>query len=105
VTNRELATIFAKYTDDNLDFSRSRTVVHLFGLGVRFISRSEAKRLLSGLERFESVEVDFTGVVEVGQGFVDELVRVWPTQNPDTTIVPIGMNSAVDFMVRRGLRR
>jgi excisionase family DNA binding protein len=104
-TDRELTTIFARFTDDNLDFSRSRTVVHLFGLGVRFVSRSEAKRLLSGLERFKAVEVDFTGVVEVGQGFVDELVRVWPTQHPDTKIVPTGMNDAVDFMVRRGLRR
>ena len=104
-TDRDLAAVFARYTDDNLDFSRSRTVVHLFGIGVRFVSRSEAKRLLNGLERFEAVEVDFTGVQEVGQGFVDELVRVWPSQHPTTTISPTGMNETVDFMVRRGLRR
>jgi anti-sigma regulatory factor (Ser/Thr protein kinase) len=103
-TGRELATLFARFTNDQLDFSRSRTVVHLFGFGVRFVSRSEAKRLLSGLDRFETVEVDFRGVQEVGQGFVDELVRVWPSQHPDTLISPVGMNDAVRFMVRRGLR-
>jgi hypothetical protein len=77
--------------------------VRLFGLGVRFVSRSEAKRLLHGLERFKEVEVDFTGVQEVGQGFVDELVRVWPSQHPGTVIKPTGMNDAVDFMLKRGL--
>ena len=39
-------------------------------IGVAFVSRSEAKRLLSGMERFKEVEVDFTGIGVVGQGFV-----------------------------------
>jgi anti-sigma regulatory factor (Ser/Thr protein kinase) len=104
VSDRSLAGVFARFTDDNFNFSRSNTVVHLFGLGVRFVSRSEAKRLLEGLDRFTQVEVDFTGVQDVGQGFVDELVRVWPSQHPGTTITPTHMNSAVEFMLRRGLR-
>ncbi len=104
-TDRSLAKVFARFTDDNFDFSRSSTVVHLFGLAVRFVSRSEAKRLLQGLDRFKQVEIDFTGVQDVGQGFVDELVRVWPVQHPGTTITPTHMNPAVEFMVRRGLRR
>jgi hypothetical protein len=104
-SERELRDVFGRFTDDDFDFSKSRTVVRLFGLGVRFVSRSEAKRLLHGLERFKEVEVDFTGVQEVGQGFVDELVRVWPSQHPDTVIKPTGMNEAVEFMVRRGLPR
>ncbi|HWA65244.1 MAG TPA: DUF4325 domain-containing protein [Mycobacteriales bacterium] len=104
-TNRQTTDVFRRFSDDDHQFSRSRTAVHLFGLGVRFVSRSEAKRLLHGLERFREVEIDFTGVDEVGQGFVDELVRVWPSQHPDTHINPVGMNEAVDFMVRRGLAR
>jgi len=104
-SERELRDVFGRFTDDDFDFSKSRTVVRLFGLGVRFVSRSEAKRLLHGLERFKEVEVDFTGVQEVGQGFVDELVRVWPSQHPETVIKPTGMNEAVEFMVRRGLPR
>lgn len=55
----------------------SRVRVKLFELGVEFVSRSEAKRLVRGLERFEEVEVEVDGVLGGGQGFVDELVRVW----------------------------
>jgi hypothetical protein len=70
-----------------------------------FVSRSEARRLLDGLEDdFEIVEVDFAGVTDVGQGFIDELLRVWPTTHPGTTVIPINMNPAVEFMVRRGRR-
>lgn len=102
---RLLADVFAEYTDEDLRFSRTRTVVRLFGYGVRFVSRSEAKRLMRGLERFEDVVLDFTGVEEVGQGFVDEALRVWPAGHPATRVLPEGMAGPVDFMVRRGLPR
>jgi hypothetical protein len=49
--------------------------------------------------------MDFTGIEEVGQGFVDEVFRVWPKQHPDTVVEPIGMVGPVEFMVRRGLGR
>jgi hypothetical protein len=49
----------------------------------------------------EAVEVDFAGVTDVGQGFVDELLRVWPNAHPGKTVTPINMNPAVEFMVRR----
>jgi excisionase family DNA binding protein len=104
-TRRQTADVFARFSDEDNEFSRSHTVVRLFRLGVRFVSRSEAKRLLHGMERFREVEIDFDGVDEVGQGFVDELVRVWPSEHQDTVITPVRMNAAVDFMVRRGLSR
>jgi hypothetical protein len=78
--------------------------VKLFEIGTTFVSRSEAKRLLEGLDAdFDAVDVDFTGVSDVGQGFVDELLRVWPNAHPGKTVNPINMNPAVEFMVRRGL--
>ena len=100
---RSITEVFGAYTGEDLRFSRTRTVVRLFGFGVRFVSRSEAKRLMRGLERFEEVLVDFTGVEEVGQGFVDEVLRVWPNQHPETVVKPVGMTGPVEFMVRRGL--
>lgn len=102
-TARAIADVFGAYTDDDHRFTKTRTVVRLFGFGVRFVSRSEAKRLLRGLDRFTEVVVDFTGVEEVGQGFVDEVLRVWPRQHPQVDVTPVGMTGAVDFMVRRGL--
>jgi STAS-like domain of unknown function (DUF4325) len=81
-------------------------VVKLFEIGTVFVSRSEARRLLDGLDRdFDTVEVDFTGVTDVGQGFVDELQRVWPAAHPGKTVTPTNMNEAVEFMIRRGLPR
>ena len=103
-TDRVLADIFKEFTQDHA-FVRTRPVVKLFEVGTAFVSRSEARRLLDGLDAdFEIVEVDFAGVTDVGQGFVDELLRVWPTTHPGKTVLPINMNPAVEFMVRRGQR-
>lgn len=102
-TTRAIRDVFGTYTDEDHRFSRTRTTVRLFGFGVRFVSRSEAKRLMRGLERFEEVVLDFTGVEEVGQGFVDEALRVWPGSHEGTSVHPEGMTGPVEFMVRRGL--
>jgi excisionase family DNA binding protein len=102
---RNLTDVFREFTSDHA-FVRTRPVVKLFAIGISFVSRSEARRLLDGLDAdFEIVEVDFAGVTDVGQGFVDELLRVWPTAHPGKTVIPTNMNAAVDFMIQRGLPR
>lgn len=104
-TERSLRAIFDQFTED-LKFVRTRPVVKLFEVGTIFVSRSEARRLLDGLATdFDTVEVDFSGVSDVGQGFVDELLRVWPNTHPGKTVIPTNMNPAVEFMVQRGLAR
>lgn len=101
-TTRALAETFERYTTD-FAFDRTRCLVRLFRHGVTFVSRSEAKRVARRLERFREVEIDFKGVEMVGQGFVDELFRVWASQHPGVRLVPSNMSRAVEFMVRRGL--
>jgi hypothetical protein len=97
--------VFHQFTRDHA-FVRTRPVVKLFEIGTVFVSRSEARRLLDGLDAdFDTVEVDFTGVNDVGQGFVDELLRVWPNIHPGKTVIPTNMNEAVEFMIKRGLSR
>jgi hypothetical protein len=104
-TDRILAELFMQFSRDHA-FVRTRPAVKLFGLGLTFVSRSEARRLLDGLDAdFEEVEVDFSGVDDVGQGFIDELLRVWPVTHPGKKVIPVNMNAAVEFMVRRGLSR
>ncbi|MGI8876262.1 MAG: STAS-like domain-containing protein [Egibacteraceae bacterium] len=97
--------VFSQFTDEDQSFTKSKVTIKLYGYGVRFISRSEAKRVGRGLERFRVVELDFTGVEEVGQGFVDELLRVWPSGHPTTRLEPTNMSPAVAAMVNRGLPR
>jgi hypothetical protein len=94
----------AEYTE-NFEFAKTRVVVKLFTIGVRFIARSEARRLVNGLERFRTVVLDFKSVEDVGQGFVDEVFRVWAAQHPDIRLEPRNMSSAVAFMVNRSVRR
>lgn len=103
-TERELNSVFEEYTDEGtLAFDKSRTTVRLFEYDVPFVSRSEAKRLVRNLDRFREVVVDFRGIDQVGQGFADELFRVWQREHPGTRLIPVNMGSAVRIMVDRSL--
>jgi anti-sigma regulatory factor (Ser/Thr protein kinase) len=101
---RSLAMLFDEYTQD-YEFAKTRTVVRLFAIGVRFVSRSEAKRLTHGLDRFREVVLDFRGVEGIGQGFADEIFRVWARAHPAVSLEPANMNETVAFMVERARRR
>jgi anti-sigma regulatory factor (Ser/Thr protein kinase) len=100
---RDLMAIFAEYTDD-FEFSRTRTIVRLFAIGTEFVSRSEAKRLVRGLDRFREVVIDFEGVGLVGQGFADEVFRVWSAAHPKVRLTPVGMAEPIAFVVERARR-
>jgi anti-sigma regulatory factor (Ser/Thr protein kinase) len=99
---RPLADVFGEYTVD-FAFAKTRTVVRLYERGVDFVSRSEARRLVQGLEQFREVVVDFDRVASVGQGFADEVFRVFARAHPETRLTPVNMGKAVSFMVRRAL--
>lgn len=101
---RPLSEVFQEYTDD-FEFTRTRAVVRLFGMGVEFVSRSEAKRLVRGLERFREVVLDFDQVASIGQGFADEVFRVFARAHPEVQLTPVAMAPAVEFMVQRALRQ
>jgi len=97
-----LADLFRQWTDpDTLSFERTKTTVKLAGFGVQLLSRSEARRVTTGLERFRHVTVDFAAVELVGQGFCDEIFRVFAAGHPTVVLAPVAMNESVAFMVRR----
>lgn len=80
-----------------------RCVVRPSERGYVCIARSEAKRLLADLDAFDEVVLDFDGLEWVGQGFVDEVFRVWAREHPGVRLVPTGMGPGVELMVRRGM--
>ena len=80
----------------------SLLVLRLSDVDRLLIARSEARNILVGALGFAEVDLDFEGVEQVGQGFVDEAFRVWPSQHPEVRVTPINMGEAVQFMVRRG---
>lgn len=102
-TVRTLEAVFREYTGEDLKFDKSRVTVRLFEGEDEYISRSQAKRLLNGLEKFEEVTLDFQGVRTVGQGFADEVFRVFTLEHPETKITPTHCNENVDFMIKRAL--
>lgn len=95
---------FRQYEDDNYGFEKTDVFVKLAKLEEEiYISRSQARRLLLGLEKFKTAILDFSDVRSVGQGFVDEVFRVYKNSHPEVTISYINANEDVDFMLRRGL--
>lgn len=100
---RSLTDVFAEYAED-FDFAKTRVVIKLFTLGTRFVSRSEARRVLANLEKWRTVVLDFSGVEEIGQGFADEVFRVWARAHAVIKLEPVAMTEAVAFLVRRAQR-
>lgn len=104
-TSRVMEEVFKKYTSFETDkFDKTHILVELSLLGEeRFISRSQAKRILWGLEKFKHVILDFKGISTVGQGFVDEVFRVYKSRHPEIKIKYTNANKNVTFMIERGL--
>jgi anti-sigma regulatory factor (Ser/Thr protein kinase) len=92
--------IFERFTE-NYEFTKSRPVIKLFEVGTEFVSRSEAKRLVAGLEKFESVDLDFAKVKGIGQGFADQVFRVWQKLHPGTQFHVLNASPEVQFMIDR----
>ncbi len=100
-TTRQAKDVYDSFTED-FDFNKTNVPVRLSKVsGGDLVSRSQAKRILSGLEKFKEVTLDFSGVEWVGQAFADEIFRVYLKSHPEVTIKIDGANDAVTAMVER----
>ena len=103
-SSKTLKRLFGNYTGDEYDFNRNIVRVRLSEFE-GYLSRSQAKRLVSGLEKFASITFDFKGVREIGQGFADEIFRVFAARHPQLKLHHIHAVPAVQFMIRRATAR
>lgn len=69
----------------------------------RLVSRSQAKRLLTGLNKFAIVLFDFEGVDFIGQAFADQVFRVFQNQHPDMELAYDNACEPVQKMISRAL--
>ena len=53
--------------------------------------RLPAKRLSSQLDRFREVELDFTGLGWIGQGFAHQVFVVFRNAHPEIKLIPLNM--------------
>lgn len=104
-TNKHLKEVFDDFSnideESNFGFDKTEIKIRLFLKGGIQISRSQARRVLVGLEEFRVVEFDFDKVPLIGQAFADEIFRVFHNKYPKIKLQSINMNEAVSFMVTR----
>ena len=99
-SRRRLDAVFGEFAPEEYDFQFQKTRVLVKLLRRDFVSRSEAKRLVANLEKFREVAIDFRDVTSVGQGFADEVFRVFARRHPAIRIIAENTNPAVDAMIR-----
>jgi hypothetical protein len=102
-SKKHLIDVFRAYEslDGEHDFDRTEVHVRLFTHGTIHVSRSQARRVLVGLDQFRRVTLDFDRVPTIGQAFADEIFRVFRSRHPEVHISVINANEAVRFMIDR----
>ena len=53
------------------------------------VARSQARRILRRLDEFEEIIFDFQGIDFMGQGFADEIFRVFQNRHPSIRLIPL----------------
>ena len=101
----DIKKVLDKFTSGG-DKAFSKTIVPvsmaLYG-DDKLVSRSQAKRVLVGIEKFKEVVFNFKGVETIGQAFADEICRVFKNKNPNITISSMYTNKQLKGMIQRAL--
>ncbi len=102
---KRLNDVFREFTDPkgkgDYGFDKTKIFIKLYMIGGVHISRSQARRVLSGLDKFQVIIMDYEQVPSVGQAFADEIYRVFNLKHSNITIEDTNMNETVKFMVER----
>ena len=93
---RSASYFFKDYAYDN-----TKIRIRLSVLSKAHISRSQARRILEGLDKFKVILFDYENVPLVGQAFADEIYRVFQKRHPDIRLENENMSEGVRFMVER----
>lgn len=88
------------YADVEEGFIRTRIPVKEACISGEPVARSQARRICNRLEEFKEVILDFDGVEFMGQGFADELFRVYALACPQVIMRPVNMTGDVVRMIR-----
>jgi len=100
-SKRRLENVFKEYAGETFKFDKTKVIVKLYKTDTNYISRSQARRILTGLEKFKTVILDFHNIDTIGQAFADEVFRVWQNHHPDIKIQYQNSNENIVFMIKR----
>jgi hypothetical protein len=99
-SRKSLKDLFDDFSNEKFEFDRNQVRIRLSDYE-GLLSRSQAKRLLVGLDKFERIEFDFKKVNEIGQAFADEIFRVYARSHSKALLTYTNANSAVAFLIER----
>ena len=99
-TSRKLSEVFDMYADVDEGFIRTRIPVKEACISGEPVARSQARRICNRLTEFKEVILDFDGVEIMGQGFADEIFRVYAAAHPQVILCPVNMVREVSRMIR-----
>lgn len=96
--------VFERYTSTDEDgvpgFTKTEIMIPLLKKGgSSLVSRSQAKRLVTRLDSFSEIVLNFKGVEWMGQAFADEVFRIFQRRHPDILISTINANQRVLNMI------
>ncbi len=96
----KLEAVFSEFAPEEYNYQFSKTKVMIKLIKPEYVSRSEARRLVLNLDKFHDIELDFKGVSRLGQGFADEVFRIFTGKFPQITIRVTNTNPAILAMIR-----
>lgn len=99
-TERNISEVFGMYTDAEEGFVKTMIPVKEACISGEPVARSQARRICNRLEAFQEVVLDFKDVEFMGQGFADEMFRVYAVAHPQVKMHPINMLPEVGRMIR-----
>lgn len=97
-SQKSLRELFDSYINDDGAFNKTTIPMSQLFDGYP-VSRSQAKRLSRRFDSFNEVTLDFSNVEEIGQGFADQMFRVFCREYPNTKIVATNCNAAIQKMI------
>ena len=102
---RTTRVVFNEYAAiDHPGFYKTHIPLNLAQYGdENLISRSQAKRVMTRVDKFTEVVLDFKGVNEIGQAFADEIFRIFSQAHPQIHISFVNANEAVEWMITRAM--
>ena len=102
-SQKKLEDTFSEYSSNSYEFDKTIVTVRFYKMGSIYISRSQARRIMTGLEKFRSIVLDFDQIKTIGQAFADEIFRVWQHHHPDIRITHEHSNENIEFMIKRAM--
>lgn len=98
-TERKISEVFAMYTNIEEGFIKTKIPVKESCINGEPVARSQARRICNRLEEFAEVILDFQDVEFMGQGFADEIFRVYAIVHPQVKLCPVNMLPEVRRMI------